>query len=98
MQEEKTQPVRSTGPAGPPGSNRRDGTGTTFGGTGRPMDLDAARRLRQCFNCGEQGHISRNCPKKKANCFQQVRGLSVEMTPEERLELAKEWGFIPAPQ
>ena len=77
--------------------DRKDGTGTTFGGTGRPMDLDAARRQGQCFNCGERGHISRECPKKK-NRFQQVRGLSVEMTDEERLQLATEWGFIPAPQ
>ncbi|KAJ3964372.1 hypothetical protein EV361DRAFT_834782, partial [Lentinula raphanica] len=43
---------------------RRDGTGMTFGGSGRPMDLDQARANGLCFNCGERGHISRNCPKK----------------------------------
>ncbi|KIK49800.1 hypothetical protein GYMLUDRAFT_114256, partial [Collybiopsis luxurians FD-317 M1] len=41
--------------------DRRDSTGVTFGGAGRPMDLDKARSEGRCFRCGEKGHLARNC-------------------------------------
>jgi hypothetical protein len=30
-------------------------------------EVDEYRRLGKCFNCGEQGHITRNCPKRNQN-------------------------------
>ena len=56
--------------------DRRDGTGTTFGGRGQKMDVDEARKKGLCFNCGEQGHIKRFCPK---NAQAQVRAAVVNM-------------------
>ena len=71
--------------------DRHDATGTTFGGAGKPMDLDEAQRKGACFNCHEVGHISRNCPKKRP---QQVRGLWMAMTEDDRKKMAEELGFV----
>jgi Retrotransposon gag protein len=42
---------------------RKDGTGTTYGGAGLPMDIDRtnARRKGLCFKCGKPGLI-KDCP------------------------------------
>ncbi|KAF5379644.1 hypothetical protein D9757_009186 [Collybiopsis confluens] len=45
--------------------DRKDGTGMTFGGAGRPMDLSKAKAERRCFNCGQRGHMIRDCPQPK---------------------------------
>jgi hypothetical protein len=63
-------------------------TGVVFGGQGKPMDIDGLKRDNKCFNCREQGHFRRNCPKpaqRKIN----VRAIAMELTDEERLELAE---------
>ena len=52
----------------------KTGTGITYGGQGMKMDLDKARSEGRCFSCGEIGHISRNCPKKKVR----VRAITQE--------------------
>ena len=57
--------------------DRCDGTGVTFGGAGRPMDLDKAHSEGRCFRCGEKGHLACNCPKPRQ---QTVR--SLEVNPE----------------
>ncbi|EKM58883.1 uncharacterized protein PHACADRAFT_205102 [Phanerochaete carnosa HHB-10118-sp] len=65
--------------ANAPVQTRRDGTGVTFGGRGQPMDLDQARRQGLCFRCGQQGHISRNCPNRQQ--AQQVRATETPAVP-----------------
>lgn len=66
-------------------------TGTVFGGSGQPMDIDAARRLGLCFNCGQVGHISKFCPQKASQPVQ-VRQVNLSsMSKEEMDALMKEW-------
>ncbi|CAL1703763.1 unnamed protein product [Somion occarium] len=56
-----------------------DGTGTTFGGSGEPMDIDAYCRAGKCFTCGEKGHVARACPKNKGFSIRHLAGIvSVE--------------------
>lgn len=42
--------------------DQKDATGTTYGGTGKPMDLDIARQQWLCFRCGKPRHIANACP------------------------------------
>jgi len=63
---------------------RKTGTGITFGGHGKPMDID--RTKVGCFNCGKKDHWRKDCPdldKQRMN----VRSLVAQMTDEERNEL-----------
>lgn len=66
------QPVRPAHMA----TDRRDGTGTTFGGVGQAMDIDAARRAGVCYHCHKPGHISGFCPDKRVNIRQLAAALS----------------------
>jgi hypothetical protein len=45
--------------------NWRPGTGKTYGGLGKPMDLDEAKRLGVCLKCGQAGHIGKWCPNAR---------------------------------
>ncbi len=38
-------------------------TGTTYGGAGKPMDIDAVRAKAKCYGCGQLRHFKRDCPK-----------------------------------
>ena len=45
------------------------------------MDVDRAKNEGACFKCGENGHLSRNCPKNKRF---NVRALVQEMTEDDK--------------
>ena len=72
--QEKQQPQAAKTPATV--ADKKDGSGTTFGGGGRPMELDKARQMGACFNCGKKGHIAKFClePRKAV-----VRGVSTKI-------------------
>ncbi len=37
-------------------------TGTTFGGCGIPMDINAAKAVAKCFRCSKISHYKHDCP------------------------------------
>ena len=41
--------------------DRKDGTGITYGGQGKAMDLDEAHWKWLCFKCGKAGHMAWDC-------------------------------------
>jgi Zinc knuckle/Retrotransposon gag protein len=48
-----------------PPADKKTGTGITYGGAGQPMDIGKTRQKLRCFNCGELGHMRRECPNEK---------------------------------
>jgi hypothetical protein len=70
----------------------RTGSGTTYGGQGARMDIDALRKTVNCFNCNELGHFSKDCKKpKKFN----VCALDLQLTYEDRRDLYWLWEETP---
>ncbi|KAK0421572.1 hypothetical protein EV421DRAFT_1975680 [Armillaria borealis] len=59
-------------------ADKQTASGTTYGGRGRPMDIDAIKS-GNCFRCGKKGHISKNCPQQSWNKGkQEVRASTTE--------------------
>ncbi|SJL16754.1 uncharacterized protein ARMOST_20283 [Armillaria ostoyae] len=72
-------------------------TGTTYGGRGQPMDIDAIKS-GNCFRCGEKGHISKNCPLQSWNKGkkQEVRASTTEPSTGSKIEEVKDVAGKPA--
>ena len=45
--------------------DRKTSSGTTYGGTGKPMEVDKMGTPRKCYNCDKPGHIAKDCRMKK---------------------------------
>lgn len=60
---------------------------------GQPMDVDRTRSAfperRTCYNCGEAGHISHNCPREKKPRVQRFRAMFGDLSVEERKEFRR---------
>jgi hypothetical protein len=101
----RVYPNQGTGSTGVPGVNTNTGGQTnvagggtggarTFPGQGQPMDLDRTRgRVGpiRCYNCGEMGHISRNCTKPKG--WQTARAMFESLGDEQKKEVAEIFGI-----
>ena len=54
-----------------PKGDTKTSTGTTYGGSGKPMEID--RTGPKCYNCNLMGHMARECKKpkrEKGACFE----------------------------
>ncbi|SJL07034.1 uncharacterized protein ARMOST_10377 [Armillaria ostoyae] len=65
-------------------------TGTTYGGRGQPMDIDAINN-GECFRCHQKGHMSKNCllqswNKKK----EEVRASTTEPSTGSKIKEVKD--------
>jgi hypothetical protein len=91
----ETKPIKHTipfTPKKPSVPSVSTSTGTLFGGSGQPMDIDAAKRAGLCFLCGQKGHIVKDCPHKKPVHARQIDMAS--MTKEELDAMIKQWNDI----
>ncbi|SJL16146.1 uncharacterized protein ARMOST_19665 [Armillaria ostoyae] len=94
----KTGGVTSSPTPKPPSSGNsreRDSAGrwTTFGGAGKPMDIDVTKLHAEgrCFRCHEKGHMGKDCPKKKDyRDIRSVQATNEPVTESKIEEIAKD--------
>ena len=67
----------------------RTSSGTTFGGSGQPMDIGKLKTENKCFKCRQPGHIKRNCPQLKQV---QVRQVLDDMSEFDRAAVLEKYG------
>jgi hypothetical protein len=68
----------------------RTGSGTTFTGYGRPMDIGALKQKGPCFKCGKTRHFKRDCPEEDIPTFN-IHQVDLQLTHQEKLELLVLW-------
>lgn len=93
-----TSPKAQTSAHAPPqpSHDRRDHTGVTYGGRGRPMEIDALKKEHRCFGCGATGHFRRDCPSGGKEKKISARVILMELTEEEKNELLE--GLMAGPE
>ena len=97
-------PPRQQTPAQPAASsssvlNWRPGTGRTYGGLGKPMDLDKARRLNVCIKCGQKGHIGKFCPNYRPPAQTRQQEFSLLPPPQQYyMPPAQQQYYVPPTQ
>ncbi len=55
---------------------KKTATGTTYGGCGAPMDIDAAQAAAKCFRCGKLSHFKCDCPSAPKSREEAIRQLN----------------------
>lgn len=64
--------------------NKKTGTGITYGGQEKLMDIDAMCKKGLCFGCSKKGHLNKDCQKKQKKA--EVRAVKEETKKDEGKE------------